>query len=276
MVSPQRTYSEVLSAIQELESAPFRIKTVATVPNTDRAYPILSVLVPAATPTPRAAIYLSGGIHGDEPAGVWAAIEWLRRIAARPPQPDFSFLVLPCINPYGYEHNQRVNGSGIDLNRQFRTGEPPAEVRAVRRATDGRRFQLAMEFHEDIDSPGVYLYELARPDEPSWGDHLLARIRSVSPVNDADEIEGLPARGGLISRASMPLPIDHVMRDRTDWPQAFYHYQNGTGHCFTTETPIHLPLADRVQVHLTALETALDCLRDQLETRQTTSHSPLF
>ena len=103
-------------------------------------------------------ICLSGGIHGDEPAGVDAVLEFLRRVRNQGSLlTHFRFTVFPCNNPYGYEHDTRRNGSGLDLNRQFARLRPPAEVRMIKSILEGRRFELSMEFHEDVDTDGYYL-----------------------------------------------------------------------------------------------------------------------
>jgi hypothetical protein len=48
-----------------------------------------------------------------------------------------------------------------------------------------------------------------------------------------------------------------MLSQRPDWPQAFYHYANGSRRCYTTETPIHLTRDERAEIHLTALDEAL-------------------
>jgi len=51
-----------------------------------------------------------------------------------------------------------------------------------------------------------------------------------------------------------------MLERRPDWPQAFYHYANGSGRCYTTETPVHLNPEERAEIHLTALDSALQKL----------------
>lgn len=62
-------------------------------------------------------LLIIGGVHGDEPEGVWLAehvLEWLQRTPVQIP-----WLLIPCLNPDGYAARQRVNGNGVDLNRNF-------------------------------------------------------------------------------------------------------------------------------------------------------------
>src|SRR5262249_26258888 len=67
-------------------------------------------------------IYISAGIHGDEPAGPLAA----RQLLEENEWPaDVSLWLLPCLNPTGFELHRRENAKGIDLNRQYH--QPAAE-----------------------------------------------------------------------------------------------------------------------------------------------------
>lgn len=68
-------------------------------------------------------ILFIGGVHGDEPEGVELAkktLSWLqsesyeKHIGEKP-----AWVLIPCLNLDGYLRNQRVNGQGIDLNRNF-------------------------------------------------------------------------------------------------------------------------------------------------------------
>lgn len=66
-------------------------------------------------------ILLMGGIHGDEPEGVRLAsdtLEWLKR-QAKSRQNLAPWVVIPCLNVDGYANGTRVNGRGVDLNRNY-------------------------------------------------------------------------------------------------------------------------------------------------------------
>src|SRR5215475_11234963 len=57
-------------------------------------------------------IYISAGIHGDEPAGPLAARQLLEDNAW---PADVSLWLLPCLNPTGFQFHRRENSDGIDL-----------------------------------------------------------------------------------------------------------------------------------------------------------------
>ena len=58
-------------------------------------------------------VYLSAGIHGDEPAPVEALIRWAETSLSE--HRRWNLLIFPCLNPWGLERNSRVDEDGRDL-----------------------------------------------------------------------------------------------------------------------------------------------------------------
>lgn len=135
-------------------------------------------------------VLLSAGIHGDEPAGVLGLLEFLERDLAGYSS-DFSFYILPCLNPSGYERGTRTNTAGVDLNRVFSSSSTHYEVCAVRMALAerGERFVATIDLHEDspevvsdlapqdADPGAYYLYEYARHSSLRISTALLCHLR---------------------------------------------------------------------------------------------------
>ncbi len=61
---------------------------------------------------------LIGGVHGDEPEGVRLATDLLTFLKPLV-NPSCPWIVIPCLNPDGVVMNERTNGRGVDLNRNF-------------------------------------------------------------------------------------------------------------------------------------------------------------
>ena len=79
------------------------------------------------TPVEGKRIYISTGIHGDEPAGPLAALE-LIQCDAWPA--DAAVWLCPCLNPAGFALNRREHPEGIDLNRDYRLPQSASNARA--------------------------------------------------------------------------------------------------------------------------------------------------
>lgn len=192
---------------------------------------------------------LIGGTHGDEPAGPEAVLEFLGQereawLAA------FNFAAIPCLNPHGYAHHTRHNAQDVDINWAYKREDVP-EIQLIRQWVAGRRFEFAVDFHEDWESPGFYLYELRR-DRPLIGPLVAARVERICPLNTSPHIEGHPAQDGLI----LPNPQREEQLRGEGIPIVLYHYH--TDHLLTTETPTSLPLETRVQAHLAVLEVMVE------------------
>ena len=252
---PVRSYATVVRRLlRAVEALPgCRLTQIGEAIHRGRAYPLFQATLTVGPPETRRRLHVcvGAGIHGDEPAGVEGMLQWLEQLPTiRRRLPSAELTIFPCLNPSGYVHNRRVNDAGIDLNRQYKNPRAPVEVRAVRRALDGRRFDLSIEFHEDVDSSGFYLYELV--ERRPIGEPLIAAASRTLPINHSDQIEGMNARTGIIRRNR-----EVIRRRRSRWPHALYLFHLGTPHCLTFETPVTVPLSRRSAVHARLFTLAL-------------------
>ena len=195
----------------------------------------------------RGNIYLSAGIHGDEPAGPLA----LQQLIEEDRWPDrFNYWVLPCLNPVGFERNTREGEQGIDLNRDYLNPKTPTVQGHIQWLTHQPTFDLALLLHEDWEANGFYLYELNPDRHPSVAEEMIAAVRSVCPIEHAEEVDGRPAEGGMI-RFLGNIP------ERSEWPEALHLIYHKTRLNYTLEGPSDYPLEIRVQALATAVRAAL-------------------
>jgi len=207
--------------------------------------PLLALTKRTAGPRPR--VYLSAGIHGDEPAPPFALLSLIEsgEFDARA-----VWFICPMLNPEGLARATRENASGTDLNRDYRHPASP-EVRAHVGWLEGQpNFDLAVCVHEDWESTGFYLYELNPDGRPSLAGPMLAAVSAVCPIDPRPLIEGREARGGIIRPPLNPL-------EREKWPESIYLQVHHTRLSYTIETPSSLPLATRVEALRAALGAAL-------------------
>lgn len=245
---PVRHFDDIVARLKTSLNPEGVLTEVDTLSAENRDYPLIKIVVGEGNPR---RILISGGIHGDEPAGVETICAFLENHLYKSFLNDWEFTLLPCINPSGFEAGTRNNGDDIDLNRKFKEDQAPCEVAFVKNILD-QPYDLDLELHEDIDSPGYYLYQKDISTELlSLGRAILDRVESIHPLNLAEEIEEVSADRGLLSRLSEPDEMEW-------WPMALYAYTRGCSHVFTLETSPSLPMDVRVKAHLLAIKTALE------------------
>ena len=195
-------------------------------------------------------VYLSTGIHGDEPAGPLA----VRRLLQENRWPDHLDLWLcPCLNPTGFMNNRRENREGLDLNRQYRAPRAEEIIAHVRWLQRQPGFDLSLCLHEDWESNGFYLYELNADHRPSLAEPVIARVSEVCQIDTAELIEGRAAQGGIIRPSIDP-------RTRPEWPEAFYLLTHKTRLSYTLEAPSDFPLLERVTALVTGVRAAVELI----------------
>ena len=193
------------------------------------------------------AIYLSAGVHGDEPGATAGLLTWAWNNLDRLRQE--SFLIFPCLNPHGLLLNTRADLRGFDLNRRFHLDDDPV-CGAWRRVLTGRALRLAICLHEDYDAHGAYVYELSqRPG--GWSRALLDHCTNARlPVDSRRRIDGRAATHGVIQRKKSPRGLPGL-------PEAVAIYELGCPVSLTFETPSEFGLDDRVASQVKFLQAAL-------------------
>ena len=192
-------------------------------------------------------VYVSTGIHGDEPAGPLAALRLLQE-NQWPERAEIVFC--PCLNPIGFAANTRTNAQGIDLNRDYLHFQS-AEIRAhTTWLQQQSRFDLALCLHEDWESHGFYVYELNPDAKPSFAEAIVAGVEKVCPIDYSEIIEGRAAKGGIIRPTLEP-------QSRPQWPEAFWLVSHKTRLSYTLEAPSDFPLGTRVNALVAGVNAAL-------------------
>jgi len=203
-------------------------------------------------PTFEGGLYLSAGVHGDEPAAVCGLLEWAERRA------DFlgelnNILIFPLLNPVGLVENTRRDGFGIDLNRSFQDHQIPL-IGAWAEVVRGHRFELALMLHEDYEGQGCYAYELhrQRPLSQSFGAAMLRAASGVIPPDSRGTVDGRRGFSDGLFRRSRKLP------DMPEEPEALTLIREGIcENAVTFETPSEFGIVDRVEAHFRALDAAV-------------------
>jgi protein MpaA len=208
--------------------------------------PLLALTKRTAGPRPR--IYLSAGIHGDEPAPPLAVLDLVERGVF---DSRAVWFLCPLLNPAGFVCRTRENAAGLDLNRDYkalRSLEIQAHARWLQRQPN---FDVTLQLHEDWEAQGFYLYEICSIEDRSIARAMIQGVAANFPIETATVIDGFAvAEPGIIRPAADPL-----LRD--SWPESIYLRAHHTQLGYTIETPSSLPLAQRIRTLTTAVESAL-------------------
>lgn len=203
-------------------------------------YPLMAIHSEQRNPL-LPSVYLSAGIHGDEPAPVEALLQWAGETFRKDPSlaniAHWNWMIFPCLNPWGLERNVRFDAEGLDLNRYYNSRKV-RQITAQLSLMRGHRYDVAVSLHEDYDARGYYLYEIAAK-RPHWGEALCSECASVFPPDNRRRIDGHSSKRGLIRRRiSAEMMKGH--------PEAFRLHFRHADRTFTLETPSEESLELRV------------------------------
>jgi murein peptide amidase A len=215
-------------------------------------------------------VAIAAGVHGDEPAGVWALLELAETHAL---DPRCSYRLWPCTNPSGYEAGTRANAEGLDVNRTFAgTGGSP-EARAVLAANTGVTFALSLDLHEDRDAVGFYCYEYGGA---AIGCNVIETLDARGfPI---DPLEVTFALAGPLDDARCRRERGRVVADSAEEAALIggVSYSlailRGARRALTFETPSSASWQRRVAMHRTAVLAAVRSLLE--ESTSTPSKAP--
>ncbi len=100
-----------------------------------------------------------GGVHGNEPAGVLSNMEFIKQFRQRNFSKQYNYKIVPLVNPWGFEHNVRFNGDGVDINRDF-SGHDFAsqEARIIINTYKDVNPDIVIDSHEDNSRSESYFF----------------------------------------------------------------------------------------------------------------------
>lgn len=217
-------------------------------------------------------ILVSGGIHGDEPAGTLAAMEF------KPTDKElnnFVFHIYPCVNPWGYERHLRENADNLDINRGFKNKIEIEECKILSDhiKTINNQFLFTADFHESspngehdgydpkLNPKGSFLFETCENKQIRMGNKMVDVLREFGiPVCEQETIYNDINNKGVIWYPESMRCEDYLTGDSFDaWLYKYYTKQS-----FTFETDTTMDLESRkIGQHL-MLHKALEIRMEEL------------
>lgn len=194
-------------------------------------------------------IGLFAGVHGDEPAGCTALVEFLTALAAEPQRAaGYDLWVYPVVNPTGYGAGTRETRAGKDLNREFWRNSAEPEVRLLEAELRAHRFDGIVTMHADDTCEGLYGYSHGRTLDEMLLAPALSAAERVLPRDRRAMIDGFNARDGVISECFQGI---------LSCPPE----QNPRPFNLIFETPARAPFKDQVAATVAALDTIIASYR---------------
>jgi len=139
------------------------------------------------------------GVHGDEPEGCHALVQFIKLLEARPELATGYYLSLyPVCNPTGYEDATRHNRNGRDLNREFWRDSAEPEVKLLQAELNSRSFQGLIALHTDNTSNGFYGFVRGATLTRHLIEPVLQAAEKFLPRDRRSVIDGFSARNGVI------------------------------------------------------------------------------
>jgi len=252
----KRDYNEIIRRVNSLKKnlAVHQIGTVCY----DKDYPLYCLIAGDQGPN----ILISGGVHGDEIAGVHTVLKFFED-HVQDYFDRFTFFAFPCINPSGFEANT-LETAGLNLNRLFGVNRK-TEIELIEEylgTHTPKKYLFTMDFHESDDiwkgtkfPNECWIYETTPLSLKHLriGEKMLAELPPNTPVCQWPKIYGdINSRGVIWYPESCGNPEYALETSFDAYLQKFF-----TNHSFTTETPIRWSLEKRVNTHLSLLSSAL-------------------
>lgn len=194
-------------------------------------------------------IYISAGIHGDEPCGPEALLRFLE---LHPLSWSLDWVIAPTLNPSGLRRGSRENADGIDLNRDF-FRKQSGEIRALTHwwECQDRGCDLHLSLHEDWETTGFYLYEINTGERSSLAGKILASLQGIVPIESCGPVDGHELSApGLILHEPEP-------DEKFGWPEAIWLVRNFPALSITVEAPGRISGDDRIAGLVSSLVAAV-------------------
>ncbi|MBI3441690.1 MAG: M14 family metallocarboxypeptidase [Proteobacteria bacterium] len=190
-------------------------------------------------------ILISGGFHGEEPAGSWGIVHFLETATAEELN-SANLFFMPLVNPTGFNVNRRHNDWDEDPNQGFSgaDGKKPSREgqilvdhldRLLKAAADG-----FLTLHEDSDMKQSYLWTYEDASKPGpVTDGLLKVLGEHFPIFSGD----MPNRGVVVDIK------DGIGFNVFDNSFESMLVKLGVPYSATPETPAHpdMPIGERVR-----------------------------
>ena len=200
-------------------------------------------------------VLINAGIHGNEPASVAFALQFMEHLANNPDTySSVAIDIVPIVKPWGWIHDIRYNRDGIDINRDFSTFHSQ-EAKAIADFLKDKSYDLVLDLHEDRFAKGFYIYQYGM-DDKAMAENVVAAIKHMGyPIEEKVNLLILKAENGIIDAPMWGL---WYMRLTGQMSLSNYYRLNHSQQVYTIENPTEFGMQERVRMQWTAVEVLIE------------------
>ncbi len=244
-----RAARDAAAVVAQARGTGLEVDTLGTVHQGKDAWPLLALHRRLADARGRLCVF--AGVHGNEPAGVEAALGLARDLGRDPGlYPGVDVLVVPLVNPAGWTHDLRHNADNQDIARSFGHGGTP-EATLLRRLLAREHCNVVVDLHEDRLRSATYLLSYGDGMALDVAKDLAQRIAAAGHAVDTDAVNAGKYHTAPTAYAGVERPT-----------LSLYAQQQGVAQSFIVETPMRASMAERSAVH----RLVLDALAQRITT----------
>lgn len=194
-------------------------------------------------------IYISAGMHGDEPAPVLAV---MKMIESGFLNGDYNWYVFPMVNPTALNSGNRKTASSKDPNREYKTDPKIKEVlQHTELLKTLPKCSICFFLHEDYEEDGFYMYSLPDKNKES---EMLNAIGNIGKISDKKTLDSFKRKRKGVIDGEKALCRDVLKYTETAYLKKLW--PDSTMYIF--ETPEKVPLETRIQMIQAGISSALN------------------
>ncbi|MFH1444573.1 MAG: M14 family metallocarboxypeptidase [Candidatus Peregrinibacteria bacterium] len=253
--TPEQSFADsVMKGLSE--NRKITLETVCEMGDGAQSYPVVLARSQDFDPS-KPTIFISAGMHGDEPAGVHAVIRFLNTDLDQY-RDRFNIVALPCLNPSGFDAGTHNTASGLNINDHFGKQSDDAVIQAIEAKIKSLApsILLALDLHEDNsgDQLGCYAHEMISRGTDRIA-HQVLEVLAPTDICRQPEIYGAQNANGVIEET---VEDSQGSLGRLD----LYLKTHSTQHVMSIETPSVWPLEKRIQAHLAMIHRGLETIEN--------------
>lgn len=187
-------------------------------------------------------VFIIGGIHGDEPAGMNSILVFLKNIDSNlsrlgiTKSHKVSLDIIPMANPSGWEKCTRLTANGVDINREFYRKQS-GEIAVIKNFIRDRKYDLIIDRHED-PRDHVHSFYIV-----TYGNNDIDAMKSV--VTGVKE-KGFPIRRFSKTKGYLSYSNGFLKHIKQKTFTLFSRRKHISNSVYQIETPTEFSMKDRI------------------------------